>query len=344
MTGYTETILKYASDDSHAGTLDRPDGVGEVGLGSGEAGRRLAVRFALQIEADRIKQVRYQVFGCGFTMAACAALAWQVEGKNLQQAAQLDARSLNRHLGGLPVERGYCADLAIEALQAAVNSVQQRAATVTTTLAAEAEAHGPRVTKTDPLYRALVESAPAPEIMAEDRHLFACLLAVADQEGVPLHLALNLSELMLETLLFKVFPDIDKGQLLAKSGKKAASPPAINPQVQNLLLGFVGKGLSGWPRFAAPALAQIIAARAAHPGHLWIAMGLFERPQLSAAIGRHLPALLAANDKKMRWKKFLFKQVCEFNGGKMCKSPVCGDCSDYALCFAPEEDEISSDQ
>jgi len=302
------------------------------------------VRFALQIEDERIKQVRYQVFGCGFTMAACAALAWQVEGKNLQQAAELDARSLNRRLGGLPLDRGYCADLAIEALQAAVSSLQQRAATVTRSLATDAEAHGPRVTKRDPVYRALVEMAPSPEIMAEDRHLFACLLAVADQEPVPLNQALNLSELMLETLLFKVFPAVKRGQIFSDPVTKTAKPPEINPHVRDLLLGFVDKDQSGWPQFAALALAQIIAARAACPGHLWVAMGLFERPQLSAAIGRHLPALLAANDKKMRWKKYLFKQVCEFNGGKMCKSPVCGDCSDYALCFAPEEDETSSDQ
>ena len=85
-------------------------------------------------------------------------------------------------------------------------------------------------------------------------------------------------------------------------------------------------------------LAQAIAARAAHPGHLWVAMGLYERPQLSEAIGRHLPLLLAANSQGMRWKRFLFRQLCEQSGGLMCKSPVCGDCSDYALCFAPGDE------
>jgi nitrogen fixation protein NifQ len=66
-------------------------------------------------------------------------------------------------------------------------------------------------------------------------------------------------------------------------------------------------------------------------------MGLFERPQLSAAIRRHLPALAEANHRNMRWKRFLFKQVCELNGGILCKSPNCGDCCDYALCFPDSE-------
>jgi nitrogen fixation protein NifQ len=337
MTGYTETILKFADDDSHAGTLERPDGIGEVGLGANESGRRLAVRFALQVEAETIKRVRYQVFGCGFTMAACAAVALQVEGEPLSQAALLDAKTLDHHLGGLPADRSYCAKLAIEALQAAISSVEQKAATVTTDHLLSAETHEPRLSESDPLYRALLESAPAKGIPAEDRQLFACLLAVADQEEAPLHQALGLSELMLETLLLKVFPAVNRQQLFSDPATKTAQAAEINPQVRNLLLSFIEKDLVGWPQFAALALARILAARAAHPGHLWVAMGLFERPQLSAAIGRVLPTLLKANAKKMRWKRYLFKQVCEFNGGKMCKSPVCGDCSDYALCFGPEE-------
>lgn len=337
MHGYTETILKYASDDSHAGRLDQPDGVGEVGLGSEETGRRLAVRFALQVEVRLITCARYQVFGCGFTMAACAALAQQVEGKTLEWAAQLDAEALDRSLGGLPADRSYCADLAIEALQAALRSVEQQTDKVARDHPAEQASHGPRLTADDPLYRTLIASPAPGDIPVEDRQLFACLLAVANQEPAPLHQALNLSEPQLETLLLKVFPAVDRDQTFSALAPKTARPPEINSQIEGLLLGFVAQDLSGWGQFAAVMLARVIAARAAHPGHLWVAMGLFERPQLSAAIRRHLPALAAANNKGMRWKKFLFKQVCEFRGGTMCKSPECGDCSDYSLCFAPEE-------
>jgi len=84
-------------------------------------------------------------------------------------------------------------------------------------------------------------------------------------------------------------------------------------------------------------LARIIAARAARPGHLWTAMGFFKRQQLSEAIRRHLPTLAKANSQGMRWKRYLFKRVCDMNGGVMCKSPNCGSCSDYSLCFAPDE-------
>lgn len=337
MHGYTETILKYASDDSHTGTLEHPDGIGEVGLGAEEAGRKLAVRFALQVDQDLIKQVRYQVFGCGYTMAACAAAAELAEGDHLTHIAGLASTTVAQRLGGLPEDRSYCAELALKALQAAVTSVQEKNGSVAAHFEPLTSEHGPRVTADHPVYRALIDNTPAKGISDDDRHLFACLLTLADQEPAPLHQALNLSELMLETLLLKVFPGIDSLSLFSDPTLKTAAPPEINPDVQKLLLGFLRKDSFGWPQFASLAMARIIAGRATHPGHLWVAMGLFERPELSAAIGRHLPSLLTANDKGMRWKRYLFKQVCELNGGLMCKSPVCGDCSDYALCFAPED-------
>ena len=84
-------------------------------------------------------------------------------------------------------------------------------------------------------------------------------------------------------------------------------------------------------------LARVLATRAAHPGHLWVAMGLFERPELSAAIRRHLPALADANHRNMRWKRFLYKQLCDAEGIYTCRSPSCEVCVDYDNCFGNEE-------
>jgi nitrogen fixation protein NifQ len=155
---------------------------------------------------------------------------------------------------------------------------------------------------------------------------------------VPLELALNLTPLLLDELLRQVFPGVERRQVFGNPQKKSTAPPEINLGIEELLHSYLPAGNDGLNRFTSLVLAKILAARAAHPGHLWVAMGLFERKELSAAIGRHLPALLAANHQGMRWKRFLFKQVCELNGGRMCKSPVCGDCSDYTFCFATEEE------
>lgn len=335
MQGYTDHIRHYAMDNRFTGELSDADGVGEVGLGSQEAGKRLAVRFTLKLTDQQIETIRFKVFGCGFTIAACAAAAELAQGRSLNEVRNYSPTIIDQALGGLPEERNYCAELAVQALQAAVASAETDRKPVQASISPEDE-HGPRLTPDNPVYRALVDSVAPDGIPQEDRQLFACVLAVTNQEPALLQPSLNLSPRMLTALLLRAFPGIDRLQLFGDQQLKTASPPEINPQLEELLARFIPDDSWGWGCFCSMALAKILAARAAHPGHLWIAMGLFERQDLTAAIARHLPALIAANSQGMRWKRFLFKQICDLNGGVMCKSPVCGDCSDYALCFKEE--------
>jgi len=323
-------------DDRFTGELPHPDGIGEVGLGAAEAGTRLAVRFSLQLADRTVDAIRFQVFGCGFTIAACAAAAELADGRPLDEVQECSPAMIDRLLGGLPDERSYCAELASEALRAAALSAGSDRQPVQASLNPHGK-HGPLLSPDDPVFRALIDSPTGLDIPTADRRLFAGLLALADRESVKLEEALNLPAPLLDTLLLTVFPQVRRNQLFGEPQRKTAAPPEINPDVEQLLTTFVPEAAGSRERFCALVLVRALAARAAHPGHLWVAMGLFERPELSAAIGRHLPDLLAANHQNMRWKRFLFKQVCDLNGGLMCKSPVCGDCSDYTLCFAPEE-------
>lgn len=337
MTGYTDTIRRYAMDTRRTGALADADGIGEVGLGVEEAGRRLAVRFALRVKDGRATAVRFQVFGCGFTIAACAALAELAEGQPLNTVAAIDAAAVDAVLEGLPPERGYCAELAVEALQAAVASARSETHAVQATWHdLSGEEHGPRGSAADPVYRLLMDTAPPPGVVEKDRHLFACLLNVAARDPHELAAALGLAPEEIPAILAAYFPGIDRADLERHAAPAAGPPPERNAEVLDILLSHVPQDADGQPVRTARWLARIIAARAAHPGHLWIAMGLFERSELSAAIRRHLPSLAEANSQNMRWKRYLFKQVCDLHGAQLCKSPNCGMCSDYALCFAQD--------
>jgi len=334
MNGYTDTIRKWAANDSHAGILGKPDGTGEVGLEAGEAGRTLAVRFTLQRKGDRVEKVRYQVFGCGFTIAACAAAAELAEGSSLEKARAIDARQIDRTLDGLPADRGYCADIASKALQAAVSSLESAGAPIRSDH--HEEEHGARIKATDTVYRLLMSSPNRKAAPHEDRRLFAGVITLAAAEPYDLTRALGLDRAQLTRLLDYFFPTVFLDNLLYLSAHATALTPEVNGDVQAILRSHVPADANGRPLETSSWLAAILAARAAHPGHLWVAMGLFERPELTAAIRRHLPTLAEANSQNMRWKRYFFKTVCDLNGGTMCKSPNCGACSDYALCFAPE--------
>lgn len=333
MSHYTDTIRKWATDNRRTGLLTNADGIGEVGLTSAEVGKRLAVRFTLKVELDRIADARYQVFGCGFSMAACAVAADMVIGHTLDDVQRIDAQLLDFALAGLPPERGYCADLAAGALRAAVQSVQNGRHKVETNFSGGAE-YAPLISSDHPIYLALMNSRKPDRITGEDRHLFSCLLTVASEDSRGLAAALGLNNSDLDAILERYFPAADRTFLKQHLSSEAEQPTERNDAVLSILLCHLPENIDRDDLQTAVWLASILAARAAIPGHLWVAMGLTERPQLTAAIRRHLPSLAVANNQNMRWKRYLYKQVCELNGGVMCKAPTCGVCSDYALCFA----------
>ena len=70
--------------------------------------------------------------------------------------------------------------------------------------------------------------------------------------------------------------------------------------------------------------------------HLWQDMGLPGRSTLSSLMNECFPALAASNVGDMKWKKFLYRQLCHRAGLMICKAPNCRDCQDYAICFGPE--------
>lgn len=62
------------------------------------------------------------------------------------------------------------------------------------------------------------------------------------------------------------------------------------------------------------ARAEWIARSALEPGHLWHAMGVESRDEVRRILRESFPALEAANDKDMRWKKFFYKRMCGWSG------------------------------
>ena len=71
--------------------------------------------------------------------------------------------------------------------------------------------------------------------------------------------------------------------------------------------------------------------------HLWQDLGLWQRTDLSNLMMDNFRALALRNDRDMKWKKFLYKQLCEAEGIYICRSPSCEVCVDYEHCFETEE-------
>ncbi len=84
-------------------------------------------------------------------------------------------------------------------------------------------------------------------------------------------------------------------------------------------------------------MADIVVAGCLGSDHLWQDLGLWRRADLSRLMQDNFATLAARNDRDMKWKKFLYKQLCETEGIYTCRAPSCEVCTDYGNCFGPEE-------
>lgn len=83
-------------------------------------------------------------------------------------------------------------------------------------------------------------------------------------------------------------------------------------------------------------MAAIVAAACLGGGHLWQDLGMTSRLQLHELLSYNFPDITARNTQNMRWKKFFYKQLCEQEGGYVCRSPTCEQCPTYNDCFGDE--------
>ncbi|MBF0447868.1 MAG: nitrogen fixation protein NifQ [Magnetococcales bacterium] len=83
--------------------------------------------------------------------------------------------------------------------------------------------------------------------------------------------------------------------------------------------------------------AELIARACLGNEHLYHDLGLVDRGQLSILLKHNFPGLFKKNIHDMKWKKFIYRQLCEQAGLMTCRAPSCGVCPDYSLCFNHKE-------
>lgn len=184
-------------------------------------------------------------------------------------------------------------------------------------------------------YRTLTGVAPkAARIESDeafDLHALACIVSVAASESGALSERLGLSAMDLSALLSS-FLVSDRIAVDSDAVAAEMADPEEVELIRDILLAHVAPGSEKGQWFAA-----MIARRALEPNHLWEDLGLRDRGELTRLMARHFGSLAARNDKNMRWKRFIYRLMCENDGFVMCATPVCTNCADYNSCFGAEE-------
>ena len=149
-------------------------------------------------------------------------------------------------------------------------------------------------------------------------------------EGV-LPFALGMSVPSFQQLLRCYFPDYPSSPI-----GRAGQTPDFGRMLEKQDLEQYLRQYAVMPAPESEWIIALIVAACLGGDHLWQDLGLFSRSELSALLRHNFPEMAAKNRKDMKWKKFIYKQLCEAEGLYVCRAPSCEVCKDYDVCFGPE--------
>ncbi|WP_455217983.1 nitrogen fixation protein NifQ [Kaarinaea lacus] len=161
---------------------------------------------------------------------------------------------------------------------------------------------------------------------------YACMLASWQAGNGMMPDDFGLGDAVFDQLLASHFPGLDRNSLTIPGRSNDTQRNDECDDVFKLLLGHRAQQTESeiW-------MARIVAMACQGQDHLWQDMGLWSRSQLSELLMRNFHSLAVQNVKNMKWKKFLYKQLCITEGIYTCRAPSCEVCADYTNCFGSEE-------
>jgi nitrogen fixation NifU-like protein len=116
---YSAQLLDHFQNPRNVGELADADATAEIeNPACGDV-----LRLTLKAVEGRITAARFKAKGCVASIACCSALTELVVGKTLNEAFELRREDVIAAVGGLPQASKHAAQLALDALSAALSQI-----------------------------------------------------------------------------------------------------------------------------------------------------------------------------------------------------------------------------
>ncbi|MFA4960150.1 MAG: iron-sulfur cluster assembly scaffold protein [Candidatus Pacearchaeota archaeon] len=121
-TSYNEKVLEHFRNPRNMGEFENADAEGIVG--NPKCGD--VMKIMIKIKDDKIKDIKFQTFGCAAAIASSSALTEIAKGKTLKQAKKITNEDVAEYLGELPPIKIHCSNLAADALRKAIENWERK--------------------------------------------------------------------------------------------------------------------------------------------------------------------------------------------------------------------------
>jgi nitrogen fixation NifU-like protein len=116
---YSAQLLDHFQNPRNAGEVPEADAIADIeNPACGDV-----LRLTFKIRSGRIAEIRFKAKGCVPSMACASALTELVEGQTLGESRALKRDTLIAAVGGLPHGSTHAAQLALDALHAALTQL-----------------------------------------------------------------------------------------------------------------------------------------------------------------------------------------------------------------------------
>jgi NifU-like protein involved in Fe-S cluster formation len=123
---YNKRVMKRFLKPKNFGKIKNPDGVGS--MGNQKCGDIMEISFKLDKNkrGNKIKDIKFQTWGCVAAIAASDALCEMAKGKTLDKAKKITNKDITKNLGGLPMVKLHCSVLGAGALYKAIENFEDK--------------------------------------------------------------------------------------------------------------------------------------------------------------------------------------------------------------------------
>ncbi len=117
---YSPQLLDHFERPRNSGEL--PDADAQVRVENPACGDILEL--AIKMNAGRIGEIRFRAKGCVPAMACASAMTELAKGRSRQEARAIGKAQVVNAVGGVPPASGHAAQLAVDALRAALEKIR----------------------------------------------------------------------------------------------------------------------------------------------------------------------------------------------------------------------------